>query len=315
MGHSTSSDSASRSFSLVPGGNRNPLPDDGTGFRQFDHSVIVVKSLDSAEREFRKFGFNTAPRMDHSSMLGTSNVLIMFQSNFLELLGFRYPTETSRPWREFADGLAGIYFNALFTVDEEGDVREFTQKGVAAQLTGDDFITRDFTLPDGSKDLVRYRAWTTRYEHESMALFASHQYRPDLIWIPEWQIHPNQAHRLRQLVFVSNAPETHRDYYEVLIGNGSTSLEGERLTVSLSDGVTFVVASPGEISDLYSGFKLRRNPRVSDHAIAAQIEVADLGVLEQILLSNNVDFKKRDRRMVLRPATVPGLLLDFVECE
>lgn len=53
--------------------------------RSIDHLIIMSRDLDHAEETYRRLGFCIAPRMFHP--FGTANNLIMFQANFLELLG------------------------------------------------------------------------------------------------------------------------------------------------------------------------------------------------------------------------------------
>ncbi len=52
-----------------------------------DHAVVMVKDLDKAAENYRQLGFTISPRGTHSAHMGTGNYTIMFDPDYMELLG------------------------------------------------------------------------------------------------------------------------------------------------------------------------------------------------------------------------------------
>ena len=52
-----------------------------------DHIVVMVHNLDDAAERWRSLGFTLSPRGTHSAHLGTGNFTIMFDVDYVELLG------------------------------------------------------------------------------------------------------------------------------------------------------------------------------------------------------------------------------------
>jgi len=75
-----------------------------------DHVVITVgDQLEATADRYQRLGFNLTERGHHT--LGSSNYLAIFETDYLELLGFLPGRETSRAdlWRD-PPGLTGLVF-------------------------------------------------------------------------------------------------------------------------------------------------------------------------------------------------------------
>jgi catechol 2,3-dioxygenase-like lactoylglutathione lyase family enzyme len=64
-----------------------------------DHAVVMVKDLDKAAENYRRLGFTVSPRGTHSAHMGSGNYTIMFDPDYMELLGVLTPTEHNAPAR------------------------------------------------------------------------------------------------------------------------------------------------------------------------------------------------------------------------
>ncbi|MFP6747559.1 MAG: VOC family protein, partial [Alphaproteobacteria bacterium] len=77
---------------------------------QLDHTVINVRfDMDRAEGLFRDLGFTLTPRGYHS--LGSINHLMMFATDYMELIGL--PPGAENPRRDIAEvplGINGLVF-------------------------------------------------------------------------------------------------------------------------------------------------------------------------------------------------------------
>jgi len=68
-----------------------------------DHAVVMVKDLDKAAENYKGLGFTVSPRGTHSAHMGSGNYTIMFDPDYMELLGVLTPTEHNAPARAFLD--------------------------------------------------------------------------------------------------------------------------------------------------------------------------------------------------------------------
>ena len=66
-----------------------------------DHAVVMVRDLDKAAENYRQLGFTLSPRGTHSAHMGTGNYTIMFDPDYMELLGVLVATEHNAPARAF----------------------------------------------------------------------------------------------------------------------------------------------------------------------------------------------------------------------
>src|SRR5258706_988382 len=97
-----------------------------------DHSVIVVRDLASAVRDYTALGFTITPGGTHADGL-THNALIPFaDGSYFELLAFTDPGQaTDHPWwHRLAEG-EGLEDYALASDDLAGDVAACRQRGLA----------------------------------------------------------------------------------------------------------------------------------------------------------------------------------------
>ncbi|MYF85064.1 MAG: VOC family protein, partial [Rhodospirillaceae bacterium] len=51
-----------------------------------DHAIVGVRKLEAARRKWAKLGFTITPRGRHRGW-GTANYCIMFETDYVELLG------------------------------------------------------------------------------------------------------------------------------------------------------------------------------------------------------------------------------------
>jgi catechol 2,3-dioxygenase-like lactoylglutathione lyase family enzyme len=97
-----------------------------------DHSVIVVRDLASAVRDYTALGFTVTPGGTHADGL-THNALIPFaDGSYFELLAFTDPGRaTGHPWwHRLAEG-EGLEDYALASDDLAGDVAACRRRGLA----------------------------------------------------------------------------------------------------------------------------------------------------------------------------------------
>jgi catechol 2,3-dioxygenase-like lactoylglutathione lyase family enzyme len=177
-----------------------------------DHVVIDVRDrIDEAMRCFSGLGFHLTPRGRHT--LGSVNHLAMFETDYLELLGFPKDGETRPEITRFPEGLNGLVFK---TADADLVHREAAAAGLPV-LPVQSF-SRPVALGAETRD-ARFR--TTRLDPDEVAMgrvyFCEHL-TPDLVWRPEWQSHPNTACALARVVVATPDPQRTAALFRGLFG-------------------------------------------------------------------------------------------------
>jgi len=111
-----------------------------------DHAVVMVKDLDKAAGNYRQLGFTVSPRGTHSAHMGTGNYTIMFDPDYMELLGVLAATEHNAPARAFLDRRGeGIERIAFTAVDAAAGAEEIRARGLTP--IGPTDFERPVTLP------------------------------------------------------------------------------------------------------------------------------------------------------------------------
>ena len=82
--------------------------------RGLDHVVIMVDGIDAAEAAYARLGFQVQPRGFHRK-LGTANHLMIFDTDYFEILGIVEDTEFNAERREWLKGGGGLANVALAT--------------------------------------------------------------------------------------------------------------------------------------------------------------------------------------------------------
>lgn len=127
-----------------------------------DHAVVMVQDLDKAAENYRQLGFTISPRGTHSAHMGTGNYTIMFDPDYMELLGVLAATEHNAPARAFLDKRGeGIERIAFTAVDSTAGAEEIRARGL--EPVGPTDFERPVTLPDGTISAAKFRTfmWPT----------------------------------------------------------------------------------------------------------------------------------------------------------
>lgn len=177
-----------------------------------DHVVIDVRDrMDEAARTFAALGFHLTPRGHHT--LGSMNHLMMFATDYLELLGFGAGGANRPELAPFPIGLNGLVFKT-------GDADAVHAHAAAAGLPI--LPVQSFSRPvelDGGRQDARFR--TTRLDPAKIAVgrvyFCEHL-TPELVWRPEWQHHPNGARAISRVVVATAEPARTASLFRDLFG-------------------------------------------------------------------------------------------------
>ena len=191
-----------------------------------DHAVIDVRDrMDEAARVFTGLGFRLTPRGHHT--LGSMNHLMMFATDYLELLGFGEGGANRPELAPFPVGLNGLVFK---TADADATHAHAIAAGLPI------LPVQSFSRPvelSGARRDARFR--TTRLDPTKVLMgrvyFCEHL-TPELVWRPEWQAHPNGARAVKRIVVATPNPNRSADLFRGLFGPAAVTPHDRSVVVA-----------------------------------------------------------------------------------
>jgi len=273
-----------------------------------DHAVVMVKDLDKAADNYRQLGFTVSPRGTHSTHMGSGNYTIMFDPDYMELLGVLTPTEHNAPARSFlekrGEGIERIAFTAA---DSAAGAEEIRARGYAP--IGPTDFERPVTMPDGTTAAAKFRTfqWPTAEAPGGVRLFACQHKTRETVWIPELMKHANGAKRLKQVLIVTPEPSSDAAHLSKMIDREARNVaDGAVAVPSGGDRADFVFLTKDQLGKRYPGVSLSGLPESGG---AGLVIVADVAAAEKALGAVGV---KSAGGVVVPPASGNGTMLAFV---
>jgi hypothetical protein len=273
-----------------------------------DHAVVMVKELDKAAENWKRLGFTISPRGTHSAHMGTGNYTIMFDPDYMELLGVLTETEHNAPARAYlakhGDGVERIAFTAI---DSAAGAEEIRARGYAP--IGPTDFERPVTMPDGSLSAAKFRTfqWPTAEAPGGVRIFACQHKTRKTVWIPELMKHANGAKRLRQVLIASPDPAKDAAHLSRMIDREPRTETDRAVAVpSGSDRAGFIFLTRDQLAKRYPGISLRG---LKERGGAGLVIAADLAATEKALGSAGI---RSGSAICVLPAAANGTLLAFV---
>lgn len=164
----------------------------------FDHAVLNLHyDLDAGEKLFRSLGFNVTPRSYHT--LGSMNNLIVFDRNYLELIGL--DPSNPNPRKELLDWPMGL--NGLVYGSDDIEVTAARLRSLQLPVLEPKAFSRQVTIGNITSE-ARFRTvhLDPKYFRASRLYFCEHQ-TPQLVWHDAFVSHPNSAQTLKRLIVVA----------------------------------------------------------------------------------------------------------------
>ena len=274
-----------------------------------DHAVVMVKDLDAAAENYRRLGFTISPRGTHSAHIGTGNYTIMFDPDYMELLGLLTATEHNAPARAFLDRQGeGIERIAFTAVDSAAGAEEIRARGFTP--IGPTDFERPVTLPDGTVSAAKFRTfmWPTAEAPGGVRIFACQHKTRETVWIPELMRHANAAKRIKQTLIATPEPAKEAAHLARLIDREpQQQADGAVAVTSGGDRADFVYLTLEQLGRRYPGVAL---DGLSERGGAALVLISsDLAATEKALGSAAV---RSGAAVCVPPAKANGTLLAFV---
>lgn len=173
-----------------------------------DHVVIAVRDLDQSAKLWEGLGFTVSPRGLHSAILGTANNTIMFQDDYLELLGVVANTERNNSTRSFLKEREGIERTAFTAHSADKGAAEI--KAMGYEPVGPIYFSRPVPLPEGKTGEAKFSVfrWPLDQRPGGMAIFACQHHTRETVWLPELMKHANGAVAIEAIEIVAADPLT-----------------------------------------------------------------------------------------------------------
>lgn len=272
-----------------------------------DHVVVMVDGIDAAEVAYRKLGFQVQPRGFHKK-LGTANHLMIFDTDYFEILGIVEDTEFNAERREWLKGGGGLANVALAT--DGADVAYEAFKAAGLNPDSPLFFDRAVEVA-GKTELARFR--TVRIPKDNMPVvgfFVCEHQTPEFVYRPEWAAHPNGARGILGVTVIAEQPVRWIPELEKYFGPGSVKREGDGLVVDTgTQPIRYM--TPKDYAVRYPGIT---PVRPGDHPALLTVRVESLAACEALLKTNGVKFMKPDSgRLVVPPSEAAHLTLEFSE--
>lgn len=216
-----------------------------------DHLVIPVRDLGAGAHAWQRAGFTISPRGEHSDYMGTANHTLVFEHDYLELMGISHETEHNQPTVAFLKHGEGVE-RAAFTTDDAGALAdELKAKGLHGK--GPLAFGRPVALPDGGSTEARFQitTWPVHEAPAGLRIFACQHETRDAVWIPQLQQHANGARGLVRLEIVAADPAAEAAHLARLIDQNVDTLDPGFGVKSGSGRASFVFYDVDAFTRLY----------------------------------------------------------------
>jgi hypothetical protein len=201
--------------------------------RGIDHAILATGDLGAAEDAFARLGFAVTPRGLHSAHIGTANATMVFSDGtYLELLGVTAPTEWNVAVREGITAGRNLVGLALKT-DDAAAARE----ALAAKRLDDgpvNTFSRPVGLPDGEHEAAFRTAGIAATTTPGAYTFVCEHLTPEVVWRPDYIVHPNAASGLRAVVGVAEDPGAVAARWEA-VAPEAVAMTASKATVSFGN--------------------------------------------------------------------------------
>ncbi len=284
-----------------------------------DHPLVTVRDHAETVRRYQQLGFYTSPPSYHP--WGTMTSMVMFPRNFIELIGVADASKFGTGavdgfcFGEFLGGFLereqGVSLIALHSKNRDADVATITARGLPCRASID--FRRPMVLPDGTPDVAVVSLGI--FVDESLpeaSHFICQQHKPQLIWVPGWQNHPNSACGVAEVTYLATDPGPLLARLHAFYGSNAIASDPAGLVVATPRG-RFRIMDQAAADERFAGVDLPRFTTPRPHAVAITVEVADLAVVHDLLGRQGAGFAESPRgSLLVGPEDCGNVILEFV---
>ncbi|MBN4667811.1 VOC family protein [Pandoraea nosoerga] len=296
------------------------IPSRNTRFG-IDHPLVTVHDHPRRLSHYARMGFAPSPVSYHP--WGTVTSLMMFAENFIELIGVddatRFGTHAvgdfcfGRYLGSFLAREEGVSLVALHSKDARADHARLVQAGLTSQGILD--FRRAMRKPDGTPDeaVVSLGLFIDASLGDA-SNFICHQHRPELIWVPEWQAHPNGATAVVGVTYVTPDAAALRELaarWQRMYGARHVDVYDGGALADTGCGQLLALSQP-RAEARYAAVGLPMAQGVRTHAVAITVLAPDLAHVERLWRENGVPYGYNEHGLVVEPEFAGNVVLEFV---
>jgi len=261
-----------------------------------DHALIGVADLEAAREAYKRLGFTVTPRGRHIGW-GTGNYTVMFENDYVELLGVVDPTQHIHNLDKFLENGEGLLNVALATTDADDTFQWLREHSSNAQEP--QALQRLLEL-DGAEETLQFRNVFLPPElTPGLNTFACEHLTPEKLRRPTWLSHPNGARGISEVTVVMESIAGVGEAYAELFGAEAVSGDERKGSITVDTGndeLWFV--TPRSFPERHYDKKFNESlplPRLA----ALTLSVADPQVTALYLSGQQVAFERDSSEAVI----------------
>ena len=194
-----------------------------------DHAIVGVHKLEAARRQWAKLGFTITPRGRHKGW-GTANYCIMFETDYVELLGIVDPAGFTNKLDRFLkirEGLMGLAFST-----ETAEAVSVALEAASIGYKGPADLSRLLELPEGEVEPA-FKLVYLNGATPGVSSFVCQHLTRDLVWRPEWTRHANGVTGIDSMTVVVRNTSTPRAGWRTFLGKDAVTEIGEQEFIAM----------------------------------------------------------------------------------
>ncbi|MFM2486149.1 VOC family protein [Celerinatantimonas yamalensis] len=284
-----------------------------------DHVLMTVHDYEVSFQNYKKLGFAPSPVSYHP--WGTATSFMMFEDNFIELIGvkdaskfgtnavngFCFGRQMGKFLEQPEDGISLI---ALHSKDTRGDYPKLIQKHPYNQGIVD--FRREIILDDGTPDeVVVTIGLLIDDDYPQSSGFICQQHRPDLIWVDEWRAHPNGATRIAAVTYGADDLSILKSRWDLDYGEKVVSTKSE-VSVQTGSGELRAMTFP-QVAKRYEQIDQPISHDRKPHPVALTIATKNLQALAAILETNQLPHQVCVDRILVSPTVTGNIIMEFIQ--
>jgi catechol 2,3-dioxygenase-like lactoylglutathione lyase family enzyme len=273
-----------------------------------DHLIVGVRDLEAARATWARLGFNSTPRGRHVGW-ATANYCIMFEDDYLELLGIVDPAGFTNGLDERLAAGEGLMGLALGTSDAAQTAAAWRAAGLTSARTA--ALGRLLESGDEPVELRFETVILDAAERTGLGIFACRHLTPGPMRRPAWLRHPNGATRIAGLTVVADDIEPLRAAAERLVGSAAMSRTDSLWTIQTGTAPV-ILCSPQDALLLHPDWEPSAGAGPTLHQIL-EIGVTDLEETARFLALQHVSCRRGQAgALLVEPESATGVDLAFV---
>ncbi|MDH5409888.1 MAG: VOC family protein [Alphaproteobacteria bacterium] len=273
-----------------------------------DHCIVGVSDLEAARAAYEAMGFTMTPRGRHIGW-STANYCIMFERDYIELLGIVEPEGYSAGLDEILASRGEGLLKLAFRSEDAARTHEFfDSRGLIDEPVKE--LARELEAPGGTV-LPEFRLVHPRTEATpGLASFICQHLTPAMVWRPEWCKHRNTAIGVRSYGILADDPSALAEGWVRIFGAGAVRRDGGRLSVETGTArLDFL--SREELAAAFCCVEFSN--RKDGDILGMKVGVTDLVEVAVCCAEAGVACIRTDEGLTVLPESACGLAISFVQ--